>query len=123
MGTIAQCIVNIEVCIRRARQTLAEGGAGASDPSGTADAALAGIEAALAELREAEEQLRTEGRNLLTTQRLLEKERRRYADLFDLAPDAYFVTDAEGVIHAFRTASADRGRRRARGGGRCCSRL
>jgi signal transduction histidine kinase len=109
MGTISQCIVKIDACIPRARRALARGaeGANALDPAGVAQTALVGIEVALAELREAEEQqLRAESRNLLTTQRLLEKERRRYADLFDLAPDTYFVTDAEGVIHEANHAAS-----------------
>jgi PAS domain S-box-containing protein len=108
MGTIAQSIVTIDAYVRMARQKLAKGGgdvagssrgaAGAEAALAGAEAALAGAEAALAELREAEAVLRTESRHLAQTQHLLEKERRRYADLFELAPDAYLVTDPEGII-------------------------
>jgi PAS domain S-box-containing protein len=54
--------------------------------------------AAVEELRAAEEELRQQSIQLSTAQGALEEERRRYQELFDFAPDAYFLTDAKGVI-------------------------
>ena len=40
----------------------------------------------------------TDTQNLETTLEELRTERRRYAQLFDVAPDALFVTDVDGRI-------------------------
>jgi PAS domain S-box-containing protein len=60
------------------------------------------LEHALDEVREVHEQLVNRAH---VYEELAEAERRRYQDLFDLAPDAYLVTDAMGKIievnHAF----------------------
>ncbi len=54
----------------------------------------------------ATEELHQQNEELLQTRTLLEKERQRYQDLFEFAPDAYFVTDTIGVIReANRTAA------------------
>ncbi|HEV2146472.1 MAG TPA: ATP-binding protein [Longimicrobiaceae bacterium] len=64
-------------------------------------------EDALADLRETLDDLRIQRELLDTTRRELETERQQLRELFHLAPDAYLVTDAEGVIQeANRTASA-----------------
>lgn len=60
--------------------------------------ALLEMETAAEELRTAEEELRQQNDELLITQALLEEERRRYHDLFEMAPDAYIVTDERAVI-------------------------
>ena len=61
----------------------------------------------LEELRVAEENLLQTNEVLLTTRQQLDAERRRYRELFDLAPDAYLVTDPAGVIlDANRAAAA-----------------
>ena len=56
------------------------------------------LETTLEELRTAEEELRAQNEELRTAQAALQDERRRYAELFDVAPDAVFVTDADGRI-------------------------
>lgn len=62
---------------------------------------------AFEELQVAEEELRVQTDELTTSREMLELERAHYRALFELAPVAYFVTDAQGVIrHANRAASA-----------------
>ncbi len=58
------------------------------------------------ELRVSEEHLIHANEMLLTTRHQLEAERRRYRELFDLAPDAYLVTDDDGVILAANRAAS-----------------
>ena len=50
------------------------------------------------ELRVAEESLREMDRGLEAANVLAEAERQRYHELFEFAPDAYFVTDHDGVF-------------------------
>ena len=52
----------------------------------------------LAQLRAAEEELQQQNEELVTARRLVDVERQRYQDLFELAPDAYLVTDLTGII-------------------------
>lgn len=71
------------------------------DDSRTGDADAGTVEAlsqALEELRTAEEELRRQNEELNTTRATLEAQRRRYHDLFELAPDGYLVTDLQGVV-------------------------
>ncbi|QKQ75081.1 PAS domain S-box protein [Nostoc sp. TCL240-02] len=49
-------------------------------------------------LREALEELRQQNEELAIACETAELERRRYQDLFDLAPNAYLVTDVAGII-------------------------
>jgi PAS domain S-box-containing protein len=56
------------------------------------------LSAALEELRAAQEDLLAQNDKLSRTSAQLAEERRRYRELFELAPDAYLVTDARGVI-------------------------
>ena len=64
----------------------------------TPQAAIEEMRTALQELRLAEEALREQNDELAAAQVQLEKERQRYRDLFDQAPDAYLVTDTRGII-------------------------
>jgi PAS domain S-box-containing protein len=50
-------------------------------------------------LQLAVEELYQQNEELIKTQNFLETERQRYQDLFNLAPDAYLVTNASGTIH------------------------
>src|SRR5439155_10289608 len=50
------------------------------------------------ELRVVQEDMQEQTEHLLEMRHTLEVERRRYAELFDLAPDAYLVTDSAGVV-------------------------
>jgi PAS domain S-box-containing protein len=53
---------------------------------------------ALEELRVVDEELRIRNEELSATHLELDAERQRYQELFDLAPDAYVVTDRTGII-------------------------
>jgi len=53
---------------------------------------------AVEELRVSEEELRLQNEAIAEGQAEIERERRRYQELFDFAPDAYFITDENGVI-------------------------
>ena len=50
------------------------------------------------ELHVAGEEIRQQNEELLATRKDLETERHRYADLFEFAPDGYFVLTPQGVI-------------------------
>ncbi len=52
----------------------------------------------LEELQVVEEELRQQNEELAIARETAELEHRRYQDLFDLAPDAYLVTDLSGLI-------------------------
>ncbi|HEY3011895.1 MAG TPA: ATP-binding protein [Gemmatimonadales bacterium] len=60
----------------------------------------------LEELRVADEELRAQNAELAAAHLQVEVERRRYHELFELAPDAYLVTNLAGIIgEANRSAS------------------
>lgn len=50
------------------------------------------------ELRTAEEDLHLQYQELLQSQETVQRERRRYLDLFEHAPDGYVVTNSQGII-------------------------
>ncbi len=52
------------------------------------------------------EELRQQNEELIQTQHLLEAEREHYQDLFELAPDGYLVTNADGIIQEANAAAA-----------------
>lgn len=60
----------------------------------------------LEELQASEEELRRQNQELAIAQRDLEAERRRYKEMFDLAPNAYVVTDGKGTIQEANRAAA-----------------
>lgn len=60
----------------------------------------------LEELRVSEEELRSQADTLAESHFDLEAELRRYRDLFQQAPDAYLVTDPDGVIREVNQAAA-----------------
>ncbi|HEY5939623.1 MAG TPA: response regulator [Gemmatimonadales bacterium] len=65
------------------------------------------LKVALEELRVAEEELRQQNEELMATHIELDRERRRYQELFDFAPGAYLITDLSGIVRqANRSASA-----------------
>ncbi|AFZ23214.1 PAS domain S-box [Cylindrospermum stagnale PCC 7417] len=53
----------------------------------------------------AAEELYQQNEELLQTRNLLEAERQRYQDLFELAPDGYLVTNAQGIIQEANRAA------------------
>jgi len=56
------------------------------------------LQIAFEELQVADEELHQQNEELLAGRNALEKERQRYIDLFEAAPDAYLVTDPAGTI-------------------------
>src|SRR5207247_6610910 len=65
------------------------------------------LSSTLEELRVVQEDLHEQNAYLLEMRSRIESERRRYLELFELAPDAYLVTDAHGlVLEANRSAGA-----------------
>jgi PAS domain S-box-containing protein len=56
------------------------------------------LRSAVEELRVADEELRAQNEELVTAHLEVEAERLRYHELFDLAPDAYVVTNLAGII-------------------------
>lgn len=56
------------------------------------------LHAALEELRVADEELRQQHEELIASHLQVAVERERYQELFELAPDAYLVTDLRGII-------------------------
>lgn len=61
---------------------------------------------AFEELGVAEEELRQQHEELELARQMVEAERQRYQDLFELAPDGYLVTDAKGIIQEANRAAA-----------------
>lgn len=77
----------------------------------TAEEALAALSLTLEELELTAEELRARNEELTADRRMLEQERQRFRELFDMAPEAYLVTDVSGVIlHANRQAGRLLGR-------------
>jgi PAS domain S-box-containing protein len=62
------------------------------------DEAIEDLRTALEEVRVADEQLRQQNEELAAAHLEVEVERQRYRELFNLAPDAYLVTDLTGII-------------------------
>jgi PAS domain S-box-containing protein len=60
---------------------------------------------ALEELRLADEELRMQSEALAGTSAELDRERRRFRELFDFAPDAYLTTDLYGTIREANVAA------------------
>ncbi|HYF39712.1 MAG TPA: response regulator [Gemmatimonadales bacterium] len=69
-----------------------------SGRGGSAEESVEQLRAALEELRVAEEELRQQNEELAAAHLQVDAERRRYQELFDLAPEAYVVTDPAGII-------------------------
>ncbi len=61
----------------------------------------------LAELQTAAEELRQQNEELVESRLAVEKERQRYQELFEFAPDGYFVTTPEAVIQEANQATAE----------------
>jgi PAS domain S-box-containing protein len=67
-------------------------------PKGPDERTVEELHLALEELRVVDEELRQRNEELSAAHFQLETERQRYQELFDLAPDAYLVTDLAGII-------------------------
>ena len=68
--------------------------------------ALEGLQTSEEELAVADEEIRAQNEELLETRARLEREVQFHRDLFERCPDAYFVTDARGVIRMANAAAA-----------------
>jgi PAS domain S-box-containing protein len=64
------------------------------------------LSTALEQLQVAQEELLQQDEELATTRQALETQRQRYQELFNFAPDAYLVTDAQGTIQQANCAAA-----------------
>jgi PAS domain S-box-containing protein len=99
----------IEQQIERVQQrldVLRQSAKDASIPSqGLLAEAIAELGTTLEELQVTTEELSEQNTELLATRQDLETERQRYQALFELAPDAYLVTDAKGVIQEVNCTS------------------
>ncbi|RPI29998.1 MAG: PAS domain-containing protein, partial [Chloroflexota bacterium] len=69
--------------------------------------AIAGLYEMVEELQVASEELRQQNEELAEANHTIEVERRRYRDLFEMAPDGYLVTNLQGVIIEANQAAAD----------------
>jgi PAS domain S-box-containing protein len=70
-----------------------------SQETGSSEVLAEDLRTALEELRVAEEELRQQNEELVAAQLGVESERRRYQELFELAPDAYVLTNLTGIIN------------------------
>jgi PAS domain S-box-containing protein len=61
---------------------------------------------ALEELRVADEELRQQNDELAASRDEIDRERQKYYELFDFAPDAYVVTDANGTVREANAAAS-----------------
>ena len=76
---------------------------------GTSDGSSAAFEellVAVEELRVAEEELRQQNEELTVAHATVAEERRRYQHLFQYAPDAYLLTDLNGIIREANHSAA-----------------
>jgi PAS domain S-box-containing protein len=73
---------------------------------GVPDAAVQQLLSAVEELRVAEEELRQQHETMEAAQHHLEDERRRYQHLFQYAPDAYLLTDLNGIVREANLSAA-----------------
>jgi PAS domain S-box-containing protein len=64
------------------------------------------LQSSLQELQSTEEDLRLDNELLSESQRKLERERQRYRDLFEFAPDGYMITNAFGIFQEINQAAA-----------------
>ena len=68
--------------------------------------ALEELNTAFEELQVAQEEMRAQNEALTSARETIEAERQRYQDLFELAPDGYLVTDANGKIQEANSVAA-----------------
>ena len=64
------------------------------------------LQETLEELQTAEEELRQQNEQLIFSREITEAERLRYQNLFEFAPDGYFVTDNLGIIQEANQAAS-----------------
>lgn len=79
--------------------------AGTTDPLLLAESLIT-LSSTVEELRVSEEELHRQHHNLAASRELIEMERLRYQELFNDAPDAYLITNPDGVIREANRAAA-----------------
>jgi PAS domain S-box-containing protein len=94
----------IDAAERRLRDLLKEAGARTGDQT-LARRTMQELAGALEELSTAAEELREQNDQLIGLRADVERERQRYLELFDLAPDGYLVTDAAATIREANRAA------------------
>ena len=99
---------NLDQQVGRMRSQLASIERERNDGAGSAGSteSTRDLRAAIEELYVAEEELRLQHEELLGARAELEDQRRRYEELFQLAPDAYLVTSPLGVVREVNRAAA-----------------
>jgi PAS domain S-box-containing protein len=105
----AEDLVHRQISAARSRMDALQQRGGATPPEAHpfVEDAIQELQTALEELQVSEEELRQQNETLAESREEVEAERQRYRDLFQFAPDAYLVTDADGVIReANRAASS-----------------
>ncbi len=102
----AQFAQQIELLTDRAAQLSERASAATVEESGLLLEVFEELRTALEELFVAQEELLTQNQELAIARNQAEKERQRYQDLFEFAPDGYFVTDEVGIIRAANRAAA-----------------
>ena len=80
---------------------------GAQREAGEQTGVTEDLRVAIEELYVAEEELRLEHEELLGARSVIEEHQRRYEELFQLAPDAYFVTDPRGMVREANRSAAE----------------
>jgi len=99
---------NLEEQIGRMRSQLASIRRGYREPpTAPSREAAEDLRATIEELYVAEEELRLEHEELLRARAEADGQRRRYEELFQLAPDAYVVTNSLGIVREANRAAAD----------------
>ncbi len=64
------------------------------------------LSVSLEELQVAVEEMQIQNQDLLAARHIIESERQRYQELFELAPDGYLITDLQGTIQSANLAAA-----------------
>jgi PAS domain S-box-containing protein len=65
------------------------------------------LQTALEELQITQEELHRQNEELITSRQVIERERQRYQDLFEFAPEGYLVTDISGNIREANCTAAN----------------
>jgi PAS domain S-box-containing protein len=78
---------------------------GEASQSPLTSVSLEEMQTAIEELRVADEEIRRQNEEVRIAYQALERERRRYQELFDFAPDGYIVTDLAGIVQETNQAA------------------
>jgi two-component system, OmpR family, phosphate regulon sensor histidine kinase PhoR len=93
----------VTLASERVSDHVAEPGLAAAEPA----TLVRELESTVEELRIMHEELRVQNEELRSIRDLLDDERHRYSDLFDLAPVGYVITDGDGVVREVNRSAAE----------------